>query len=326
MTAYTGGDPNIEGYFQRYFTLADAALMKVANSTVVSNMSQVGDVNIGLVAQDNVPPSKEELSKMRDAEDLMMRLYGNDFAAIDAGWKLMAEHITQENDPITGLSSFGNLILNTSVGGLLAAATMNGVREGAEDQVAGKAFNWATGGLGFVRGVWDVLSPTLFTAWMILLGLGYFLTYYLPMLPALIWYISITGWMALVVITILGAPLWVAMHTVVSRRDGDGPMNMFVMNGYQILANVLLRPTLMVLGLTAAIIILKYAAMLATFGFGFAYQSGIFATAGDTSGILLRLFGMMAAVIIFTILIIAIATSTFTLIYRVSDYVIDMLG
>lgn len=143
--------------------------------------------------------------------------------------------------PIIILQEMGNRLLNATlvtVGALGVLAAGGALVIGLGDSVIAAAIV-----------ILPILAPLITT----LLGLSFFLSYFLPMMPFIIWMGALVGWLIMVVEAIIAAPLWAVMHLHPSGDDMTGKGG----NGYMLVLGLLLRPTLMVFGFIAAVALLQ---------------------------------------------------------------------
>lgn len=155
-------------------------------------------------------------------------------------------------DPVTSLSSFGSVIINILEG-------MYIVQSGAKIALATAEANWAaklansTGAVGFLQGVFDVFHE-LFMALVFSLGpLALFLTFYLPAIPMILWVMGVAGWFVLLIEAVIAAPLWAASHAM---PEGQGFVGQRAMAGYMVLLSLFIRPTLMLIGFLASMMLM----------------------------------------------------------------------
>ncbi len=99
---------------------------------------------------------------------------------------------------------------------------------------------------GLVKGV---VGPLLYIGQFLLIGLFIMAVvhaYLLPMIPYFFFTMFIVGMLTLTVEALIAAPLWALMHM---RMDGDDFVDQVQRPGYMIAFNLILRPSLAVLGL-----------------------------------------------------------------------------
>ncbi len=144
----------------------------------------------------------------------------------------------------------------------ISAGIMEGMKgnlEGSNPLAVANAYGQGmllAGSGGFIAGgILDVLGASGTAALvgavaMALLGLGATLTFVLPLLPFMIWFGLLIGWICSLVIAISGVPLWALSFVFPSDSDnfsGHGS------GGFKLFLGAILTPALMIVGLGFAI-------------------------------------------------------------------------
>lgn len=88
-----------------------------------------------------------------------------------------------------------------------------------------------------------------------LLVVGCTLAYYLPALPYILWVSAITGWIIVLIESLIAAPFWVAAHAM---PEGEGIAGTSGRQGYMLLLGVLARPLLMLVGFLCACVVINF--------------------------------------------------------------------
>tara|TARA_R100000687_G_scaffold83635_1_gene87899 strand:- start:4993 stop:7323 length:2331 start_codon:yes stop_codon:yes gene_type:complete len=169
-------------------------------------------------------------------------------------------------------------------------------------------------------------APTCYTSeWARNLGLGLaaillpilaFLGIYLPAIPLIMWIMGIAGWFLLLIEAVVAAPIWAASHAM---PEGNGFVGQRAMAGYMVLLSLFLRPTLMLFGLFASMIL----------GFvlfkvlGFLFVPWLSTRFGDEVSAMIWMIGGLG---LFSIVMIQIAHRTFGLIHEIPDKVLRYIG
>ncbi|MFP4386259.1 MAG: DotA/TraY family protein [Alphaproteobacteria bacterium] len=110
---------------------------------------------------------------------------------------------------------------------------------------------------GFPAGLASVGSEFAFKFGMIALGIGFILYYVLPILPFVYFFFAFSGWIKSIFEAVLAMPLWALAHL---KIDGHGLPGPWASNGYFLLFEIFLRPTLIVAGYVFSISL--YAALV----------------------------------------------------------------
>jgi defect-in-organelle-trafficking protein DotA len=95
------------------------------------------------------------------------------------------------------------------------------------------------------------LGPLLFTWFGIMVSIGFITAYYAPFLPFMIFIFGVLGWLMAVIEAMVAAPI-VALG--ISSPEGDQALGK-AEHAIMILTNVFLRPSMMIIGYIAAIIL-----------------------------------------------------------------------
>ena len=214
---------------------------------------------------------------------------------------------TRAGDPVTSLRQIGSNIMITCenlwftimLAGLiimLAGCSMAGIQP-----------------LCYALGVIiTILTPVLSLMIVLLWAAGGAVGLYLPLVPYLVFSFTALGWFVLVIETIAAAPI-VALGLVSPSAENLGKASPAVM----IIANVFLRPSLMVIGFVTSAKLVSAAIAMVNFGF-----SG--AVTASTNGI--GLFGCIALIFIYCGLVVAIIHECFSLIHVLPDKIMRWIG
>lgn len=165
-------------------------------------------------------------------------------------------------------------------------------------------------------GGWSLIGPVLSALVGVLMVPGAILSTYLPMMPYILWIGAMLGWGILLVEAVIAAPLWAVAHIA---PDGDGVAGRGG-TGYMLVLSLVLRPALMVIGLVAAMVLLKPIGFLinSTFVGAFAMTDQGFSIA--------TLVRLIAGCIIYCVLMIMMVQRTFSLIHVIPDRLMRWIG
>jgi len=153
----------------------------------------------------------------------------------------------------------------------------------------------------------------------ILIGFGLpfvLLAYYLPMIPYIFWVFGVLGWIMLLLEAVMIAPLWAAAHLL---PEGEGVAGTSASQGWVLLMSLLARPVLMVAGLLASVVVMRFIAGYIAVGFDYLISSSM----GS------RMFGLVSMIaysIALVALVIAAARRTFGLIHFIPDRALRFRG
>jgi conjugal transfer/type IV secretion protein DotA/TraY len=147
-----------------------------------------------------------------------------------------------------------------------------------------------------------------------LLTTGITLSVVLPMLPFIMWMGAVLGWLLLTVESIIGAPLWAVMHLYPRGEEIHGGASA----GYRLALDLVLRPTLMVFGFAAAVVLTTPVAQL--------INKVFFSTFELSQGGYVGFIAMLSAVAIWSALLLSMMKAAFGFTHRVPDQVMKWMG
>jgi len=235
------------------------------------------------------------------------------------GTKNFMDYALKNPDPVSGMSNLGHAMIILVEAGWLASRPVDYVTGTAKD--VAETTGGFTGAAGVaitapIRAIFrDSVNMFLMGAIM-LIPLALMLAFYLPATPLILWVMGIAGWFVLLIEAVIAAPIWAASHAM---PEGDGLVGQRAMAGYMVMLSLFLRPTLMLFGFFAGMVLMIVMGKVVSLLF-IPYMSSM--TADKLSGIA-TMFGMMA---IFTALIIQIAHRAYGLIHEVPDKVLRYIG
>lgn len=145
---------------------------------------------------------------------------------------------------------------------------------------------------------------------------GVMMSLYLPMLPFLIWFGAVVGWISTLFIIVVCTPVWFAAHM---HPEGEGMAGKFGGQGYGLLLDVLARPALMVLGLIGAMIVLPPVLSIL---FGMFQNAAGSMQADSISGVVT----WVVLICLYSVTCITISHKIFALIHIVPNATLKLLG
>ncbi len=149
---------------------------------------------------------------------------------------------------------------------------------------------------------------------MALIAGGASLAYLLPMIPFMIWVGAAAGWLLTVIEAVLGAPLWAVAHLNPRGEELTGGAGA----GYMLILEMMLKPVLMVFGLAFAVLV--------SLPLGILINRVFYSTFSLTQGGFVGFVGMLAAVGIYSALMLAMMKWTFSFIHKVPDQIFKWMG
>lgn len=214
--------------------------------------------------------------------------------------------------PFTAVSSLGRGLQQIGVtvwtAGLLVAGFL-GTEAGL-----GVVANVATGGAaGFAAGVTKYIMASMAPILAGVGGLAFMLAFAIPFMPVTIWVMLICGYLVTVIEAIAAAPLAVIM---LATPEGEGISGTSFKQALQMINAIVLRPSLSIVGLFAAMT-LSYA--------GFSLLNDLFWTvAGLTTDA--SIFEVLAMVFIYATLAFKLCEYMVSVIHKIPDHIMQWMG
>src|SRR5690606_12491539 len=139
----------------------------------------------------------------------------------------------------------------------------------------------------------------------------------LPATPPILWVMAIAGWFVLLIESVFAAPLWAA---TLAFPGGDGWVSQRAIAGYMVMLSLFSRPTLMVCGFFASMLLMIVMSKVLMFLFIPAMASQL---GGGALVAILGFFGIMA---VFVLTLIQIAHRSYGLIHEIPDKLPRYIG
>ena len=229
-------------------------------------------------------------------------------------------------NPVGDIQSFGvGLIL---IGGGFLAAIIVGVSGVMGGAGLVKAIPIIGGGASSVTGsmkvIMDFLTPFLFLIIGGTIGAGLVLAYVIPMIPYIIYTMAVLGWIMAVMVALIGAPLWAAVHAI---PTGEGAIPQEAKQGWKMLLALFVEPSLLVFGFFLSIVVFQAAAWLVNKTFVAVAESVL--TMGGTSGLgaaFASVFGTLTLIVILVAVYWKVALWSFSLIMLIPNKALEWAG
>ena len=240
----------------------------------------------------------------------------NSLFEINTMLKKALETALVNDDPILSMQAYGHGIINTIEVGLVAA----GVAKMAGSGTANSLYLKFIPGGGAITGAAKALSEMLFTASVvvaaILLPIAFFLAFYLPTMPFILWMMGLAGWFILYIESLIAAPIWASAHAI---NSGGDAVSQNAKQGYMLLLSMFLRPTLMLFGFFGSFFVTILMGKLIQIFF----IPMVLSVSGDRT---IGLVSVISFSIILAMLMITIAHRAFGLIHEIPDRILRYIG
>ena len=222
-------------------------------------------------------------------------------------------------DPIANLQRVGDTIMNTE-GGLLSVALVVRGAVAAGSQIGS--------GVPFLAGIinagGNALKSILKGAWPFLVAIFLALTavaavwaYYIPAVPFILWTFGVVGWLILVIEALVASVLWAAG---IATPEGEGLIGPKGEQGFQLFLNVMIRPSLMVIGFFASYLLLDSVGNWVGAGIAIFFQS-------ENTGITAwNPLTWISSAVLIAVIAVMLSHKIFALITWVPDNVMRWLG
>lgn len=160
----------------------------------------------------------------------------------------------------------------------------------------------------------NTISPFVYFILLVLFGIGFSLSIYLPLIPFIFWLSAGANWIVSVLVGATGGSLWAATH--IGTEEEKGSRSAY---GYIFLIDAQIRPMLMVLGFTFASLVIVAIGTLLNMLFGPVIAN---VQASSITGVV-TLVGLL---MIYARICTTTVTRVFALQVTMPDYVISWLG
>lgn len=277
----------------------------------VSLLKETGD---GAVLREDITTSLSVMISRSFMNGLMWM--GSDDAAGTGGntGSVSSSSATGMISPFTAVSAMGRGLQQISVitwtAGLVAATAM-----GYGQSVWGMVGDAAS--FGTVSGVVAAGKYLLATVVPIMAGvsgLGFMLAFAIPFMPITVWIMLICGYLLLAIESIGAAPLAVIM---LATPEGEGISGHNFQKALQMINAIILRPTLSIVGLFAAMT-LAYV--------GFSIMNTLFWQVANMTSDGLSIFEILAIIFIYTTIAYKLCEYMVSIIYKIPDQIMEWMG
>ena len=225
-----------------------------------------------------------------------------------------------KGNPMLAMGEIGSMFMNASATLMIAPVALDAIRGAAKG--AGDSLSIPLVG-GVLAAIFETLalvaerlSDWLGAGLMITFSFGFTLVYIVPMIPVALFIAGVMSWIIMLIESVAITPIWIAMMTV---PEGEGISGQRLERGYSILLALVLRPTLMIIGLLSSIYVMFVVFELINQGF-WGSMGAITQSAGNS------LFGVIATVAIYIYLVLTMVKQSSQLIYSLPNNVLEWTG
>ncbi|WP_324030849.1 DotA/TraY family protein (plasmid) [Pantoea sp. JZ2] len=233
-----------------------------------------------------------------------------------ATWKIGNEaDFSNQVNPLIKMQTVGDYTLFASESALTTYTLVYAAASAADNSLLGTVgrilpFNVTAA----AKDVLTELSPPFYFLLLLLFAVGFSLAVFLPAVPFLYWMVGVFNWLVSVMVGCAAGPMWSATH--LGAEEDKGSRSAY---GYIFLIDMMLRPSLMVLGFFFASVAVMAGGTLLNLLFGTALAN---ANADSIIGV----FKMVGWLLIYARIATFGVTRVFGLQATLADYVITFLG
>ena len=223
--------------------------------------------------------------------------------------------INQHTNPLLKMKDIADRTLVTTETALISFTLMRSAVETYTKGVSGFFLEILSfKGSELAKNIIVTISPIVFFVLIILLGIGFSLSIYLPFIPFIYWLSGSANWVVSVLVGSTGGSLWAATHIGTEKDKGSRAAY-----GYIFLIDGMIRPMLMVLGFAfSSLTLIAIGTLL-----NILYASAI---ANVQSNSITGLVSLIGILMIYARLCTTTVSRVFALQVTMPDYIISWLG
>lgn len=225
-----------------------------------------------------------------------------------------SDNVTGMISPFTTVSGIGRGLQQITVTIWTAGLATAGLLGLSSDPVAGTlASIFSLGAKGALAGMAQYMMGTLAPVVAGIGALAFMLAFAIPFMPVTVWIMLVCGYLVTVIEAVAAAPLAVIM---LATPEGEGMSSGNFTKALQMVNAIILRPTLSIVGLFAAMT-LSYA--------GFAIMNDLFwSVAKMTTD--MSIFEVMALIFIYASLAFKVCEYMVSVIHKIPDQIMEWMG
>lgn len=223
--------------------------------------------------------------------------------------------INEQTNPLLKMKDIGDRTLVTTETALISFTLMRSAVETYAKGVSGFFLEILSfKGSELAKNIIVTISPIVFFVLIILFGVGFSLSIYLPFIPFIYWLSGSANWVVSVLVGSTGGSLWAATHIGTEKDKGSRATY-----GYIFLIDGMIRPMLMVLGFAfSSLTLIAIGTLL-----NILYASAISNVQSNSITGLISLIGIL---MIYARLCTTTVSRVFALQVTMPDYIISWLG
>lgn len=300
--------------------IKEAADDKSTEKNTISKGAGVGKMQLTTVSQGQVTQIDENATKTISVSmaqtfiDALLWM-GEDDARGTGGSTggSNSDNVTGMISPFTTVSGIGRGLQQISVtiwtAGLVTSGLL-GVNEGVVGQI-GQVLT--AGGTGALAGMAKYMIGTLAPVVAGVGALAFMLAFAIPFMPVTVWIMLVCGYLVTVIEAVAAAPLAVIM---LATPEGEGMSSGNFTKALQMVNAIILRPTLSIVGLFAAMT-LSYA--------GFAILNDLFWSVAKLTTDM-SIFEIMALIFIYSSIAFKVCEYMVSVIHKIPDQIMEWMG
>lgn len=328
------------GSWYHTFATANSKTNDVASSTpVVQGMSKMGEPGVGELYNEVFAAYKSQVQNStytpplgtQTAKDDGAAATGTDPNSVFVGvFRSPMQQLTtmfatgkigtdadasNQVNPLIKMQTVGDYTLDATATLTTVYAVAVGAASATSNSILGKLGGiFAVDGGAVAKDVLSSLAPIFFFLMFALMAIGFSLAVFLPAVPFLFWMMGVFNWLVSVLVGCAAGPMWAATH--LGAEEDKGSRSAY---GYIFLIDMMLRPSLMVLGFFFASVTVVAGGTILNLLFASALAN---ANADSIVGI----FKMIGWLMIYARIATFGVTRLFGLQASLADYVISFLG
>ncbi|EAB5927667.1 DotA/TraY family protein [Salmonella enterica subsp. enterica serovar Newport] len=330
---------SLGAWYQTFATANQKVSDAVALKPVVSGQSSLGDIGVSDTLNNVMTAYQAQLQNSPYTPPLGTQTAKNNQEAkdssspdsvfvniLDKPFLGLTEYIAKLNigsnqlnsnqmNPLLKMKAIGDYTLVSSEAAFI---TFTAVKVSVDTYASGFT-GWVASVLSlkgsvFLKNTVSTISPFVYFILLMLFGIGFSLSIYLPMIPFIFWLSAAANWIVSVLVGSTGGSLWAATH--IGTEEEKGSRSAY---GYIFLIDAQIRPMLMVLGFLFASLVVVAIGTLLNMLFGPTIAN---VQASSITGVVT----MVGLLMIYARICTTTVTRVFALQVTMPDYVISWLG